>query len=643
MNLIEVIKNLPFDREMLHDLLDAILNVVEKHSGKSEEQKEVLQVTSTPTTVNSSKLPDEVIAETVAKCIQKQIDERQQELDFDDQLNADPLDFEEPEQKPVDVEIVRSFDSAYVTIVPKREEKAESTEPVNSLSKQEQTVPVKRGKRISFDDLLTAAESINVTNLTTSDFRYKLSQKYGHIVPANGAWEQKLIKKLKYKFVPAVRDPYFVEQKTRDYQALVSSGMRSQYAATLAKVSANAHAKQYMGKAEVARRVDLIYKDNKSLIDDYMAKYPGEFVLPESAQEKPKEPEKSSPAVSNVFDRSFKSPSKSLFFGRETELQNAVNEIATNPNLSYSEFALELSRKMSVIIGYSTWCRLSKYIHYSFVKKIQKAADRQADFASLICCGMSSDAAMVISKTTPGVTNHIDNIPISDERVYRLYQENKEIIDDYAKRHQKFNLPDFSKFITDSHVFNKQAETKEEVVIEQKPTNVPVTSGRESFPEDPSPELVKKLCDTYTRIITTTTLSDEDAVRKTVKEAGYNACVSTVKKYLFGHIYVDPKYANIPTPSFLKMKQTKIDPETRRLVQVVKMFRKEGKKPVQIARIFKESRKHVSSEFVANVYYEIKYTQQFEVKDFTTSEAISIGTEYRKYLKKICIEKGLIA
>ena len=48
MNLIEVIKNLPFDREMLHDLLDAILNVVEKHRGKSEEQKEVLQVTPTP-------------------------------------------------------------------------------------------------------------------------------------------------------------------------------------------------------------------------------------------------------------------------------------------------------------------------------------------------------------------------------------------------------------------------------------------------------------------------------------------------------------------------------------------------------------------------------------------------------------------
>ena len=639
MNLIEVIKNLPFDREMLHDLLDAILNVVEKHRGKSEEQKEVLQVTPTPAPVNSSKLPDEVIAETVAKCIQKQIDERQQELDFDDQLNADPLDFEEPEQKHPELEIIRSFDNAYVTIVPKRE----SAEPSKILDKQEQIAPVKRGKRISFDDLVKVAESITVSNMTTSDFRFMLSHRYGHIVPANGAWEQKLIKKLKYKFVPAIRDPYFVEQKTKDYQALISSGMRAQYAATLAKVSANAHTKQYMSKAEIAKRVALIYKDNKSLIDDYMTKYPGEFKLPEFMEEKPKEPEKDNPSVPNVFDRSFKSPAKSLFFGRETELQNAVNEIATNPNLSYSEFALELSRKMGVIIGYSTWCRLSKYIHYHFVKKIQRAADRQADFASLICCGMSSDAAMVISKTTPGVTNHIDNLPISDERVYRLYQENKEIIDDYAKRHQKFNLPDFSKFIADSHVFNKQAETKEEVVVEQEPVNVPVTSGRESFPEDPSPELVKKLCDTYTRIITTTTLSDEDAVRKTVKETGYNARVSTVKKYLFGHIYVDPKYASIPTPSFLEMKQTKIDPVTRRLVQVIKMFRKEGKKPVQIARIFKESRKHVSSEFVANVYYEIKYTQQFDVNDLTTSEAISIGTEYKKYLKKICIEKGLIA
>ena len=481
-----------------------------------------------------------------------------------------------------------------------------------------------------FSSVLKIAKRIKIPNLTKSEFMLELSRRCNFIIPCDSRWKSRLFESLSYKFKTVPREYLLFDERRQDYIALVSSGMNSCQALTLSKLTRPNDLALSLDQCEITRRVFALYKDNKSLIDNYMREHPGRFKLPDFTQLENK--------VSNGINSSL------IHFNRNNSLYpykekicDAINEIINIPNLSKPEFQFKLSQKLGRLVTQENWERICKQITYQFRVKYyggwvtQEKLDRTADYISLLRCGMKSGDAVVLAKVHTSKSQHLErakrcNIQPSDERVYRLYQESKELYDNYAKDHPEFKLPDFTKFTTNSNIFNTCDKEKEHVVLEK------AISGNSSILTH---DKVKALCDAYEHVVKSTTLTGIEAVKKAGEYAKINVTFPTLKKYIFGHAYIAACYQDIPTPVYIAGNTLSRynNPEIRRLVCTIKLFRKKGFSITRIEKLFKEHGEKVSYKFIETVYDEVTHTQLGE--NLSNKDELSIAYQYKEQFPEL--------
>ena len=501
-------------------------------------------------------------------------------------------------------------------------------EEQNEVS-QDTSISADVQKYHKFSSVLEIAKRIKIPNLTRHEFMIELSRRCGFIIPYTSDYQSRLSKSLSYKFKNISKMYVLSEERRRDCIALVSSGMKTCHALTLSKFTNQSKLNLSLDQCEIARRVFALYKDHKLLIDNYAKNHP-EFKLPDFTQLENE--------VSNGISLSLAFNRRNALYSHEKEICDAVNEIINIPNLSQFEFQFKLSQKLGILVLPHSWRIIRTQIPYQFSPEStgsltsQERIDRIADFASLRHCGVKRIDATVFAQLSSIYLQRYEkwierfNIQPSDERVYRLYQESKELYDNYAKNHPEFKLPDFTKFDTDSNIFNSHDKEKEHVVIEEsisKTANI-LTCDK-----------VKKLCDAYEHVVKTTTLTGIKAIRKAREYAKVDNNIASLKKYIFGHIYIDKCYQDIPTPVYVPECGSPgiEDPEIRRQICTIKLFRKKGFSITRIEKLFKEHGEKVSSNFINHVYTEISFTQLGE--NLSNKEELSIAYQYKEQFPEL--------
>jgi len=483
--------------------------------------------------------------------------------------------------------------------------------------------------------LLEAAKQIRTKNLSKAEFRFELSHKIHRIVGADGKWDKITSKKLSYKFNNGRLTNECEMERKNNFYTLVSLGMRRTYACTLAKLKIIPYQDKgpSLDQCEMIKRVYVLYKDNKALIDDYMTLYPDEFKLPDFTQFEENE-------ISNTISSYLLNFNKcNKLYPYKQEICDAINEVINIPNLSQSEFRFKLSQKSGRLVSLDNWQKIRKYISYQFRKRItcgnvilQKTLDKIPDYISLCRCGMIASDAISFAQASIDqcrIKQLIERYNISassDERVYRLYQESKKLYDNYAKDHPEFKLPDFTKFTTDSNIFNNQDKEKEHVVVGK--------SGAK-FTHIPTHDEVKKLCEEYEHVIKSTTLTGTHAVEKAGENVNFCHDYFSLKRYIFGHAYIDTCYQDIPTPMYVKSHASQgiKNPEIRRQICTIKLFRKRGFTVSRIAEIFQEHGEKVAVRFIERVYNEVNFTQLGE--NLSNKEELSIAYQYKEHFPEL--------
>lgn len=470
--------------------------------------------------------------------------------------------------------------------------------------------------------------------LTRGEFCYHLCKKCGFLIPYP-TFDLRIRTTINYEFASAIgknkyNHPNSPSNNTNNARALVHCGMKAQYAISLCSLAGHDVSNHKMSHEEITKRVNSVYAENKQLMDAYMERFPGEFHMPTDLPTQ--EPQVEQTVISNDTEpkvtkgpRYFRrlnpwpfSRANSTLKGLSNKTYAAIQEIAQTPDLTRSEFMYRLCHKLGVLIGYETWGRLTRLcIVYKFkeTKDYKTINDRTADCASLVCAGMSIDASRCISKCT--VSSHeifSGKIEVSEERVRRLYAENKELFEYYAKKNPKFKLPDFNGISLKKEEVNQQ-----EPVIEEKP--LPVSDPCENFKqsiehkrkvrldcENIAPAVVEQLCKTYEKTGKETLVEGDNLLKLTAKRAGYpKMSRDNLKKLIFGHQYMGEMYKGIAVPIQREKKASTLDPNVLNFVQKVKYLRSHGIPLQKIIEIFQDA--DHTSLMIEKIYYEITFTQ----------------------------------
>jgi len=470
--------------------------------------------------------------------------------------------------------------------------------------------------------------------LTRGEFCYHLCKKCGFLMPYP-TFDLRIRTAINYEFASAIgknkyNHPNSPSNNTNNARALVHCGMKAQYAISLCSLAGHDISNHKMSHEEITKRVNSVYAENKQLMDAYMERFPGEFHMPTDLPTQ--EPQVEHTVISNDTEpkvtkgpRYFRrlnpwpfSRANSTLKGLSNKTYEAIQEIAQTPDLTRSEFMYRLCHKLGVLIGYETWGRLTRLcIIYKFkeTKDYKTISDRTADCASLVCAGMSVDASRCISKCTTSTREiYAGKIEVSEERVRRLYADNKELFEYYAKKNPKFKLPDLNGISLKKEEVNQQ-----EPVIEENP--LPVSDPCENFKqsiehkrkvrldcENISPEVVKQLCAAYDKTGKDTLVEGDALLKLTAKKAGYpKMSRDNLKKLIFGHQFMGEIYKSIPVPALREKKVSTLDLGIINFVEKVKYLRLNKIPLSRIISILKDE--DHTSLMIEKIYYEITFTQ----------------------------------
>ena len=489
--------------------------------------------------------------------------------------------------------------------------------------------------------------------LTRGEFCYHLCKKCGFLIPYP-TFSLKIRTKINYEFASATgKNRYSHPDSSSDNmdnaRALVHCGMKARYAISLCSLSGHDVYNRKMSHEEITKRVNSVYAENKQLMDAYMERFPGDFHMPTDLSTQ--EPQVEQTVISNDTEpKAIKGPKyfrrlnpwpfnkfNSPLYKLSNKMYDAIQEIAQVPDLSRIEFLYRLCKKLGVIISHTTWTHLTKdCIRYKFkdTKDIRNSQEKLSDCASLICIGMKPEAARCITRCTVPTTDILsNNAVVSEERVHRLYAENKELFEYHAKVNPKFHLPDF-----DNQDLKKEEVNQQEPAIEEKP--LPVSDPCEDFKqsiehkrkirldcENVSPVVVEQLCKTYEKTGKETLVEGDNLLKLTAKRAGYpKMSRDNLKKLIFGHQFMGKMYKGIPVPIQREKKASTLDPNVLNFVQKVKYLRSHGIPLQRIIEIFQDA--DHTSLMIEKIYYEITFTQLGRYP--TDSARIWADTRYGK-------------
>ena len=616
----EFLKNVVIDEELIRELGIAVLNVLRKHQKNEPE----MTYSNVSLSINGS-----------LKSAGMKVN------NIDDTVITNSQRVETKVVQPTETPVVPSVEVLHKVTKGASHSKFTSRELAYIVAKANELAKEKAG-------------------LTHGEFCYHLCKKCGFLMPY-ATFLLKVCPKVNYEFTSAIGKNKYAHpgspgKNMKDMLALIQCGMRIPYALSLCSLAGHKHRGKYrkMSSKEVLKHINSLYAENKQLMDAYVERFPGEFRFPNEILEQ--EPthvkeeatsEKSKPDTTEnprYFRRLSPWPftrSDSSLYGLSNKTYAAIQEIAQTPNLTKMEFMNELCKKLGVIISFRAWTTLTRRcIIYKFknTKNYDTSKDRISDCASLTCIGVSIDAARCISKCS-FTSRRIfqDKTDVSEERVRRLYTENKVLFEYYAKRDPKFKLPEFCE-----SDLKKEEVKQQESVIEEKP--LPVSDPCEDFKqsiehkrkvrldcENVSPVVVEQLCDMYEKTGKDTLVEGDSLLKLTAKRAGYpKMSRDNLKKLIFGHQYMGKMYEGIAVPIQREKKASTLDPNILNFVEKVKYLRSHGIPLQRIIEIFQDA--DHTSLMIEKIYYEITFTQLGRYPN--DSARIWADTRYGKEYRK---------
>ena len=349
-------------------------------------------------------------------------------------------------------------------------------------------------------------------------------------------------------------------------------------------------------------------------------------------------------STSNKFDFRIKEDYDKLILA----IEDIISEHKT---LCSSDFAYILCTKLGRIIPYNCikliFKSIKKDYNYKLIVKTGKRGhidfESRANFACLVLNGMGCNAASVLSKYLTGNYTWIDDIPsdmLTNERLYNIYINNKELIDDYCKRHPgKFKIPtkpEDTPIGPLSDVYEPKKEEPEPVEMHlneysvlvpwpgmkpnKKNTIVPEKKQSESkmIMKEDAPkrkrskkftldmitrDLVEKMVGTYCNRRDKYYFKDNFAVKDAMKADGIPHMQSWIANaIIFGHKYLDEDFKSIQTPGYVLSRCPTAETDIK-YISKIRWLRNHGKTLNEVLDIMKgENRDNVSKVYYEGIY-----------------------------------------